>query len=373
MEEESGEEQVGIRCAIVRGGTSKGVFFLEKDLPPAGDFRDRLLKRVMGTPDPMQIDGLGGTHLVTSKIAIIAPSADGEADVDYTFAQVDIDRDVIDYSGNCGNISSGVGPFAIDAGLVDPVGAVARVRIRNTNTGKILVALVPVRGNKAAVGGNLAIHGVPGKGADIFMDYSDTIGAKTGRLLPTGRAVDILTLEDGRRIDATICDAANTVVFVEAHAIGLKGDEAPDFFRGGILDLIREIRGKAAQSIGFVDDWRHVDELSPFLPFVLIVAPSSTGDIAARMIFMNRCHGSMAGTAAICLAAASRIESSVPNRAAAIASPEALEIAHPAGSMTVQLVTKRPANDEAGVRFERLGFSRTARKIMDGTVYVPRA
>ncbi len=369
-EPDIGDEQIGIRCSIMRGGTSKGVFFLDQDLPPAGAARDRLLKRVMGTPDPMQIDGLGGTHLVTSKIAIVARSRDGNADVDYTFAQAEIDRDVIDYTGNCGNISAAVGPFAVDAGLVALAEGATRVRIRNTNTDKVLVAHVPTRGGRAAVHGDLAIHGVPGTGAEIFMDYTGTIGAKTGRLLPTGAAVDIIRLEDGRTLELTLCDVANTVGFVRAADIGLTGYEPPAFFSGAIIDFLREIRGKAAELAGFVSDWRDVETASPFLPFVMLLAPPREGDIAARMIFMNRCHGSMAGTASMCLAAASRVSGSIPSELSRRTEGDALDIEHPAGLMAVS-VSIRAGTTGAATSFERLGFRRTARKIMDGTVYVP--
>lgn len=363
------DEQIGIRCSIMRGGTSKGVFFLEHDLPPAGAARDRLLKRVMGTPDPMQIDGLGGTHLVTSKIAIVARSRDGNADVDYTFAQAEIDLDVIDYTGNCGNISSAVGPFAVDAGLVAPTEGVTRVRIRNTNTDKVLVAHVPTRGGRAAIHGDLAIHGVPGTGAEIFMDYTGTVGAKTGRLLPTGAPVDVIRLEDGRSLELTLCDVANTVAFVRAADIGLTGHEPPAFFSGEIIELLREIRGKAAELAGFVLNWRDVEVVSPFLPFVMLLAPPRQGDVAARMIFMNRCHGSMAGTASMCLAAASRVSGSIPNELTRRTSGEVLDIEHPAGLMDVSV--SACAASTGAMSFERLGFRRTARKIMDGTVYVP--
>jgi 2-methylaconitate cis-trans-isomerase PrpF len=354
----------------MRGGTSKGVFFLEHDLPPAGADRDRLLKRVMGTPDPMQIDGLGGTHLVTSKIAIIARSADGRADVDYTFAQAEIDRDVIDYTGNCGNISAAVGPYAIDAGLVAPAEGTTRVRIRNTNTDKVLVAHVPVSDGRAAVLGDFSIHGVPGTGAEIFMDYTGTIGAKSGRLLPTGEPIDAISLDDGRSLELTLCDVANTVAFIRAADIGLTGHEPPAFFTGAIIDLLREIRGKAAELAGFVRDWNDAETESPFLPFVMLLAPPRQGDVAARMIFMNRCHGSMAGTASMCLAAASQVVGSIPFELSRRRAEGVLDIEHPAGLMDVA-VSVRTGTSGASTGFDRLGFRRTARKIMDGMVYIP--
>jgi 2-methylaconitate cis-trans-isomerase PrpF len=382
------EEQVGIRVSIVRGGSSKGLYFLEHDLPPAGALRDVILKRTMGTPDIMQIDGLGGTHLITSKIAIVGPSTRDDADVDYTFAQAEIDRDVIDYMGNCGNISAGVGPFAIDAGLVRAVEPMTQVRIHNTNTNKVMIAHVPVRKGRAVVGGSFAIAGVPGTGAEIYMDYGDCTGAKTGKVLPTGVAAEPLTLEDGRTITVSIVDVANPCVFVRASELGLRGDELPDEFNtnAALVKLMHEIRGKAALKLGFTSDWKDVDAQTALLPMLVFVAPSASYttysgayadgnqlDLRARLIFMNRMHEAMAGTGSMCLASASRIEGSVAHE---VLKPEArnnpmLRIGHPNGVMNVVVEVSPSSSAPEGVRFDKLGFARTARKIMDGTVYIP--
>jgi len=381
-------DQVSIRCSLMRGGTSKGAFFLEQDLPSPGSVRDRVLKRIMGTPDVMQIDGLGGTHLVTSKIAIISVSARPDADVDYTFGQVELDRDVIDYTGNCGNLSAGVGPFAIDAGLVRAVEPVTIVRIYNTNTDKIIVAHVPVKNGRAKVTGDYAIAGVPGTGAEIFMDYSSTIGAKTGKLLPTGNVRDVIGLDDGTEIEATLCDVANPTAYVRAVDLALTGNELPDDVNNNpaVIRRLREIRGKAAVLMGFTSDWRRADDETPLLPFVIFVAKpghyvamnaeridAGAMDLRARMFFMNKLHESMAGTASMCSAAASRIPGSIVNELVAdavAAGTGTLRIGHPLGTMTVGVVS-RPSNTLGGVAFERLGFSRTARKLMEGVVYIP--
>ena len=269
-------EQIGVPCTILRGGTSKGVYLMEENIPPPGPERDRLLKAIMGTPDILQIDGLGGSRLITSKMAIIKRSERPDADVDYTFAQVSVERDLIMYSSNCGNISSGVGPFAIDSGLVPATAPVTVVRICNTNTGKILIAHVPVSGGRASVTGDFAIDGVPGTGAEIRMDYAATVGAKTGHMLPTGHVTDTLALEDGRSVTVSICDVANPCVFVRAEDVGLEGSELPDHFarEGALIERIREIRGKAAERIAFTDDWRDVDRRSPSLPLFVIVLPT---------------------------------------------------------------------------------------------------
>lgn len=381
------QEQIAIRCTLMRGGTSKGVYLYEHDLPPPGAARDTLLKRIMGTPDVMQIDGLGGTHLVTSKIAIVGPATVEGADIDYTFAQAELDKDVIDYTGNCGNISAGVGPFAIDAGMVRPAPDSTEVRIHNTNTGKILIAKVPTHNGRARVKGDFAIAGVPGTGAEIFLDYRMTAGAKTGKVLPTGNRTDTLRLESGKELEVTICDVANTIVFCRAADIGLRGDELPEAINHDeeLVGRLREIRGKAAERIGYASDWRRVDAESPFLPFVVFVSESSdyqamngkqaSGaemDFKARLIFMNRCHESMAGTGSMCIAAASRVPGSIVNQVLrkGATEKEMLSIGHPLGIMHVRVST-RPANNEEGMEIDALGFGRTARRIMDGYVYVP--
>lgn len=389
MSDDGGEEQIGIRCSVMRGGTSKGIFFMREDLPPSGPQRDRLLKRVMGTPHPMQIDGIGGSNLLTSKIAIIGPSTIPNADVDYTFAQVEIVRDVVDYAGNCGNISAAVGPFAIDAGLVDAKPGVTVVRIHNTNTGKVFIAHVPVQDKRAKLGGNLAIPGVSGTGAKILLDYRETTGAQTNSILPTGNRTDRIELEDGGSIVTTICDVANPAAFVHASTVGLTGSELPARIDSDpkLLALLREIRGKAAVMMKTVSDWRRVDDENPLVPFVIIVAEpedykgiggisvaAGDADLRARLMFMNHCHESMAGTGSMCIAAATRIPGSVANAVLSeqARARETLRIGHPSGAMKITVKT-RLANCPEGVEFEALGFERTARRIMDGTVYVPRA
>ena len=388
MDEAGEPDQIAIRCTIMRGGTSKGVYLLEQDIPGAGLMRDRLLKRLMGTPDILQIDGLGGSRLITSKIAIVGRSAHADADIDYTYAQVVPDRDLVIYTSNCGNISAGVGPFAIDAGLVTATAPITTVRIRNTNTGRLLIARVPVAGGRAKVVGSFAIDGVPGTGAEIQIDYAHTVGGKTGHMLPTGAPVDTILLEDGSAVGVTVCDVANPCVFVHAADAGLEGGELPDAFAGNaaLLDRLREIRGKAAVLAGLCTNWRCVNEQSPALPLMVLVSPpkvcrtmrdtlvaAEAMDLQARLVWYDRCHESMAGTGSMCTAAASRIEGSVVRQAMApcAAKTSRLRIGHPMGVMTVT-VEARPANASRGVAFSTLAFSRTARRIMDGFVYVPR-
>jgi len=382
----SSQEQIAVRCVIARGGTSKGAYFHERDLPAPGPARDILLKQIMGSPDLIQIDGLGGSRLITSKIAIVKRSLRSDADVDYTFAQVDPASGFVAYDANCGNISAGVGPFAVDEKLVEVVEPETVVRIFNTNTCKVLIARVSIRNGKAAVNGNTQISGVPGSGAEVFMDYSNSIGAKSGRLLPTGRAIDIIDMQGFGQISVTLCDVANPAVFVAASDLGLTASEHPPQVNDSeaTIQALRELRGKAAVLLGICSDWRRVDEISPNLPMVMFVAPpaeyvttegarieAASMDLRARFVFFNKCHESMAGTGSMCLAAASRIPDSVVNRAIGqkAARTGTLRIGHPLGIMTVQV---EAIEDPVGVVYRRLGFSRTARRIMAGEVYVKR-
>ncbi|AEW98236.1 2-methylaconitate cis-trans isomerase PrpF family protein [Streptantibioticus cattleyicolor] len=379
-------DQAAIRCVLMRAGTSKGLFFHDSDLPRPGPERDRVLKRVMGSPDVLQIDGLGGSRPITSKVAVIALSGRDDADVDYTFAQIEIESDGIGYGGNCGNISSGVGPFAVDEGLVPAVEGTTRVRVHNTNTGTIIVADVPVRDGRAEVAGDFALPGVPGTGAEIVMDWSSTIGASTGHLLPTGNPVDTVTLDGGARLPFTLCDAGNTVVWVRAADLGCWGSELKDEIDQdhGLLDRLREIRGRVTALLCPGYDWRGVDDdATRGLPLIGLVAPpggyptldggradAAAMDLRVRLVFMNRLHESIAGTASVSLAAASRVPGSIVAEVARNLVPDTLLIGHPSG-ITASRVRATTTGEPPGVAFQLLGFSRTARRLMDGTAYVP--
>ncbi|MCA3187697.1 MULTISPECIES: PrpF domain-containing protein [unclassified Cupriavidus] len=382
------DEQIAIPCTLMRGGTSKGLYFRASDLPAAGPARDAALKALMGSDDLLQIDGLGGSRLVTAKFAIVDKSLRDDADIDYTYGIVPPGRGIVVYTSNCGNISAGVGPFAIDSRLVEATGPVTEVRIFNTNTSKILIAHVPTRGQRARVQGEFAIPGVPGTGAEIFMDYRATTGAKTGRVLPTGQTRDAIALDDGRTITVTLGDVANPCVFVRAADVGLSGGELPDAINANapLIDTLRELRGKAAQRLGFCDKWQDAESVSPALPLVVLVAPpayyadaqgrtvdAGEMDLRARLIFYNKCHESMAGTGSMCTAAMSRIPGTLVHEAAyanAAWQTDTFRIGHPLGVMEV-VVRAREARHAEETAFERLGFGRTARRLMQGEAYVP--
>ncbi|TRW79863.1 PrpF protein [Mycolicibacterium sp. 018/SC-01/001] len=376
-------QQNAVPAVIQRGGTSRGVYFHTRDMPPHGPRRDALLTRLMGSPDVVQIDGLGGSRPITSKIAIIEASDRPDADVDYTFGQVKIAEPGVDWAGNCGNISSGVGAFAVDEGLVEAVEPVTTVRIFNTNTRAILVAQVPVVDGKSAVLGDFSIPGVPGTGAEIVMNWAGTIGAVTGTLLPTGRPRDEITLDDGSTVGATLCDAGNPSVWVPAADAGLSGSELTELNDPKILARVREIRGRAAQLLGFCDDWHDADSTTAVLPLIGFVAPPASYttlngahvdeaemDLRLRVIFMQQLHESTPGTGSISLAAASRIPDTTVYDAVADHERDELRIGHPSGVTPTKVKAVRVDGDP-GVEFELLGFGRTSRRIMDSTAYVP--
>ena len=379
-------EQATVRCVIIRAGTSKGLFFHRDDLPSSRQEQAILFKRLMGTPDVLQIDGLGGSRLITSKVAIISRSNRMDADVDYTFAQVSIEEDKVSFDSTCGNISAGVGPFAVDEGLVKAREGVTRVRIYNTNTGKILIAHVPVRDSEAMVEGDFAIPGVPGTGAEITMDWTGTIGAKTGRLLPTGNVVDKVELLDGSVVELTLIDVANPCFWLRAADIGLTGSELVHDINDNrqLLRIVREIRGKAAVMYGFCRDWERADDETPGLPMVGMIAPPAkyttmSGEtveatdmhLLTRLIAVNRLHEAMAAAAAISVAAASRVPGSVVHDMLSRAT-DPLLIGHPSGVMPVRVIS-HDSPDEPGVNFELLGVSRTSRRLADCVAYYPRS
>lgn len=372
-----------LRCWIVRGGTSKGVFIMENELPKDPKLRDDVILAIYGSPDVRQIDGLGGADSLTSKLAIIGPSSVENADVDYTFGQVSMTAHFVDYGGNCGNISSGVGPFAIDTGLVKPVEPVTEVRIHMTNTHKILKARVQVKDGKAVVNGDYKIDGVPGTGAKIIMDWSDAVGGCTGKLVPTGNPKDVLEV-DGVKYTVSIIDAGNVVIFIKAEELGLKGTESSAEIDNdkNLLNLIEKIRGTACVKIGLVDKWEDAAVKTPYQPFFAILSKPADYDainnlkvkkeeidITSRLLFMLKMHKTYAITGTICTGAAARVENSVLWD---LLSDEArknkvLRIGHPGGVLPVISEYEGSGNS---FRLTNLEAYRTARMIMEGHVYV---
>ncbi len=379
-------EMETLRCAIVRGGTSKGIFIMKNELPADPVLRDKAILAIYGSPDLRQIDGLGGADTLTSKLAIIGPATKEGADVDYTFGQVSITDPFVDYGGNCGNISSAVGPFAIDMGLVEPVEPVTTVRIHMTNTGRILTAQVPVKGGKAAVEGDFAIDGVPGTGARITLDWSDVVGGITGRLLPTGSPKDVIQA-GVKAYTVSVVDAGNVVVFIRAEELGLTGTETPAQIDGdaALMDRIEEIRGKVCQKIGLVERWEDAKQVTPYQPFFAMVSPPAAHtcfngirveadqvDVVSRLTFMLKMHKAYPVTGTVATGAVARVKGSVvwDLLSEKAREEEVLRIGHPSGIIPIEALAD---SGEEDTQIKKLGVYRTARMIMEGQVYVRKA
>jgi len=375
-----------LRCAIVRGGTSKGVYIMMNQYPKDPKKRDAVVLAIYGSPDVRQIDGLGGADVLTSKHAIISPSTRPDADVDYTFAQVSFETAFVDYGGNCGNISAGVGPFAIDEGLVAPVEPITTVRINMTNSNKILVAEVPVKDGKAMVDGDYAISGVPGTGAKIAMDWSDVVGGITGKLLPTGNAKDTIEV-DGVKHTVSIVDAGNPVVFVHAASLKMKGTESPYDIEANkpLMETIEKIRGHATVMCGLVDKPENAKIKSPYVPFFYIISPPAdyrtisgttvkAGDIdlVVRALFMLKTHKAIQVSGSLCTGAAARVPGSIVGEVLRETARTRLtiNIGHPSGNLPVEAEAETA---DGKVKIKHLRVFRTPRRIMEGYVYVRKS
>jgi 2-methylaconitate cis-trans-isomerase PrpF len=388
------------RAVIHRGGTSKAVFLMENELPKDQERRDKVIRAIFGSPDKRQIDGLGGADVLTSKLAIIGPSRRAGADVEYTFAQVSFDSELVDYSGNCGNISAAVGPFAIDEGIVPAVEPVTRVRIYQTNTDCILIAEVEVANGKSKVEGTTEIDGVPGTGSPIMLDFSDTAGSTTGKLLPTGNPKDQVEVEGYGVFTVSIVDAGNVVIFIEAGSLGLSGTESSAELEANkaLRDKIEAIRSTVCVKIGLCESRKEATEYHAYAPFFAIVSKPAPyvseskgntvterdADIVARLLFMLHVHKTYPGTGSVATGAAARVPGTIVyeqlNEDAKSRIP--LRIGHPGGVMVIEASARRDTGTGAGTGtgaatdtpvtpvFERLAYVRTARRLMEGTAYV---
>lgn len=365
-------------CVYMRGGTSKAVFFHEKDLPEDKSLWDDIFLKVMGTPDVKQIDGMGGTVSSTSKIAIIAPSNKPGVDVEYTFRQVDIVIPRVDGSANCGNISSAVGPFAIDEGLVPAVEPITVVRVLNTNTNKIIEEHVRVEDGHAMVHGNEVIQGVPGTGSRIDMYFEDPAGSKTGKLFPTGQKKEVFDVPEYGPAEVTVLDCSNPMVFIKASDLGIKGSELTELNQNkDVMEHIERIRGIAAVKCGFVEKWEDARTKSTSAPKVSIVsAPqdyinmdgnevkADTMDLCCRAISVGALHKAYPMTVAVGTGAAARIPGTIVNEIVKPApDQDIIRLGHASGVTEVDVKM-------GGEKVIKGGVTRTARRIMDGWVYV---
>jgi 4-oxalomesaconate tautomerase len=350
----------GIRCMLMRGGTSKGGYFLASDLPAKPTERDELLLRIMGSPDPAQIDGLGGAHPLTSKVAIVSRSAAGDADVDFLFAQVSVDRAHVDTTPNCGNILAGVGPFAIERGLVEASHPVTRVRVKILNTGTRAELVVSTPGGVVCYSGNEHIDGVPGTAAAVPINFLDAEGSVCGSLLPTGQPADTVC-----GVAVTCIDHGMPAVILRAADVGLTGYESCAEIEGAAEPLrkIEAIRLEAARLMGMGDVSAAV------VPKVaLISAPRQGGAIQVRCLIPKRCHTSIGVFAAVSVATACVWPGSVAQRLAVIppGKEKQMNVEHPSGVFSVRL--EMGGTEERPV-VERAGIVRTARAIFDGCVF----
>ena len=377
---------ITLPAVFMRGGTSKAVMFHQRDLPAERAEWDRLFLAAMGSPDPYgrQLNGMGGGISSLSKVCVIAPSARNDADVDYTFAQVQIKEAAVGYRGNCGNMSSAVGPFAVDEAIVRPNGDTAVVRIFNTNTSKIIRSTFALTDGRAAVDGDLEIPGVAGTGAPVRLDFLSPGGAVTGKLLPTGNPVDRLDVPGIGPIDISMVDAANPCVFVRAQDIGLTGNELPDALDANaeVRDRLQRIRRTAAVAMGIAaNDAEAAASLGiPAIGFVAppMDAPTLSGDtitadmidLTARFISNGQPHRALPLTASLCTAVASRIAGTLPFQALTRPPDGAVRLGMPSGILTVDAEVSRNADGTWTAHSGAL--YRTARRLFDGRIYVPR-
>jgi 2-methylaconitate isomerase len=368
-----------IRAVYMRGGTSRALFFHKSDLPPASPPDDcgrwnEIFCGALGTPDPhrRQLDGMGGGISSLSKIAVIGPPSRPDADVDYTFAQVAIDDAVVSYRGNCGNISSAVGPYAVDEGIVPAAGASACVRIHNTNTGKIIVAEFALEDGRAAVDGDFELQGVAGVAAPVRLSFLDPGGAVTGRLLPTGSPRDTLRVADLGPVEVSLVDAANPVVFLSASAVGLSGFESPSAVMDDAraMRCLEDIRVAASVAMGVTVGEATARTRVRNLPLVALLAEGATqadADVATMMISAGQPHKATPLTGAMCLAAAAEIPGTVvAQRVPGRAPGSDFRIRHPSGVMPVAADVSVV---DGQVRVNSVVVYRTARRLMEGVVY----
>ncbi len=346
-----------VPAVLMRGGTSRGPYLLEGDLPSEPALRDRALIEIMGSPNILQLNGLGGGHPLTSKVAIVAPSTQPDADVDYLFAQVSVTEATVDTNPNCGNMLSGVGPFAIDAGLVEAVDGETEVRIFNRNTSTHVRAIVQTPGGRVNYQGAATIDGVPGSAAPILLTFMDAMGSKTSGLFPSGQRLEVI---DG--IEVTLADYGMPMMLLRAEDLDLSGDEMPDELdaRTELFAKIEALRLEAGRRMGLGDVSKSV------IPKVGILSRPrrSDGTITSRYLLPHKTHRSHAVTGALCVAVASRSVGTIAHGIAAEGTGSVM-VEHPSGVIQIEL------DFDASGNVRNASLIRTARRIFEGVVIVP--
>ena len=356
--------QTKIPCVIMRGGTSRGPFFHLSDLPGDTATRDAVLLSVMGSPHEIQVDGIGGSHSVTSKVAMISKSKRPGVDVDYLFAQVEINEQRVDSKPNCGNMLVAVGPFAIDAGLVPAKHGETEVRIFNVNTQSLVEAIVQTPGGEVIYDGKASIDGVPGTAAPVGINFKSAIGAVTQKLLPTGKPLDVI---DG--VEVSCIDVAMPVILMRAEAFGKTGYETANELDADkeLFKRMEAIRIKAGAMMGMGDVSKSV------VPKISLLAkPRHGGTISSRFFVPYSCHKAHAVTGTVCVASACAIPGTIAEKLTgrSKAPPGIIEIEHPSGRIAVDLDVDF-SNGKQQLR--RAALIRTARRIFEGNVNVPNA
>jgi probable AcnD-accessory protein PrpF len=389
-------KQLRIPAVYMRGGTSKGVFFRKEDLPADPAEREKVLLRVIGSPDRYgkHTDGMGGATSSTSKIVILSKSTRPDSDVDYLFGQVSIDAPVIDWSGNCGNLSTAVGPFAIDAGLVGaPADGTATVRIWQANIRKRILSHVPMKDGAVQELGDFALDGVTFPAAEVKLEFldpaADEEGAQGsgggGAMFPTGNRIDTLDVPGVRTVEATLINAGNPTVFVDAARLGLTGTELQKDINGNpkILALAEAVRAHGAVAMGLVKTPQEATEKRQHTPKLAFVAKpagytASDGksvtpgsiDLLARIFSMGVLHHAMTGTGAVAVAAAAAIPGTIVSRLAPVGTDGRVRFGHPSGVLSVGAEAREEAGQWA---VKKVMMSRSARRLMEGWVRVPAA
>jgi 2-methylaconitate cis-trans-isomerase PrpF len=366
----------------MRCGTSKGIFLHRNHLPQDERLRDKAILAIFGSPDKRQIDGLGGAEPLTSKLALIGPPTRDDADVDYTFGQVEIEGAFIHYSGLCGNISSGIGTFAIEEGLVRATEPVTTVRVHSTNTKQVYTIDVPVKDGLPRALGDYRIDGVPGTGAKLTIDMVGTIASHRRGLFPTGGKKDEIAIPGYKTVTVSVVDVVNPCAFVKASDLGLRGDEITKDIKPETFDHIGYIRSKVAEMIG-IEGWseKAFKDPNPFLAFVseardytnALTGETISGnevDFLSRVYFLGGIHQTYPGSISCVTGACSKLPGTVVSEISKNEIDGLARIGHPAGVIAVEASGGKDANGNDTIT--RVTYGRTARRIMDGTVYVPR-
>ncbi|KUI97207.1 4-oxalomesaconate tautomerase [Vibrio sp. MEBiC08052] len=347
-----------IPCMLIRGGTSKGAYFLASDLPQSPEARDQLLIKIMGSGDVQQINGIGGGTTLTSKVGIISPSQSPEAELDYFFVQVGVEEQVVDTKPSCGNILSGVIAFAAEKGLIELAEGSTTIRVKNVNTNTIIEVTAETPNRMLKFDGDTSIDGVPGTGSPVLLNFLDVGGSKTGKLFPTGALKE--TIND---IEVSCIDAAVPMVHIPADALGLVGNESKAIIDSDadLLRKIESIRLIAGERMGLGDVRGSV------IPKVAIVSPPhDVGTITSRYLVPHNCHASHAVTGAICVGAASLIEGTVTHQQSKVPS-EAVIIEHPSGKIDVKITLLEGESEPV---IAQAALVRTARPLFKGEVYI---